>query len=79
MGHLIKKLNQNLRVYYQYYGVTDNISAVKSFVDIVKSLLLKWLNRRNQRRSYNVDTFVNGSLRTYLIIGPTVKISQLYG
>lgn len=75
---LIKKLNQKLRGHYQYYGVTDNTKSVKGFVNQAKWLLFKWLNRRSQKRSYSVDTFFNGLLKTFPIIEPTVKISLFY-
>ncbi len=78
VGDLIKKLNQKLRGHYQYYGVTDNMRDVKSFANKAKWLLFKWLNRRSQKRSYTVDTFFNGLLRTCPIIEPVVKVSLVY-
>ncbi len=78
VGNLIKKLNQKLRGHYQYYGVTDNTKSVKSFANIAKWLLFKWLNRRSQKRSYSVDTFFKGLLQTFPIIEPTVRISLFY-
>lgn len=78
VGILIKKLNQKLRGHYQYYGVTDNTKMVKSFQNIAKWLLFKWLNRRSQKRSYNADTFYNGLLKTFPILEPSIKISLFY-
>jgi RNA-directed DNA polymerase len=78
VGNLIKKINQKLRGHYQYYGVTDNIKSVKSFANIARWTLLKWLNRRSQKRSYSIDTFFNGLLKTFPIIEPTVKVSLFY-
>lgn len=75
---LIKKINQKLRGHYQYYGVTDNTRGVKSYLNIVKWLLFKWLNRRSQRRSYTVDTFYNGLLKTFPLLEPKVSISLFY-
>jgi len=75
---LIKKLNQKLRGHYQYYGVTDNTRDVKSFANKAKWLLFKWLNRRSQKRSYTIDTFFNGLLRTFPIAEPDVKVSLFY-
>jgi group II intron reverse transcriptase/maturase len=76
---LIAKLNQSLRGYYQYYAVTDNIVEVKKFQNAVKWLLFKWLNRRSQRRSYNMDTFFNGLLKSCPLLEPKVKVSLFYG
>ncbi len=75
---LIKKINQKLRGHYQYYGVTDNTRGVKSYLNVVKWLLLKWLNRRSQRRSYTIDTFFNGLLKTFPLLEPTIKVSLFY-
>lgn len=78
VGNLIKKLNQKLRGHHQYYAVTDNIKSVKSFTNIAKWTLFKWLNRRSQKRSYNAKTFFEGLLKTFPIIEPTVKVSLFY-
>ena len=78
VGNLIKKINQKLRGHYQYYGVTDNTKSVKSFQSKVKWTLFKWLNRRSQKRSYSIDAFFKGLLKTFPIIEPTVKISLFY-
>lgn len=78
VGDLIKKLNQKLRGHHQYYGVTDNLKRIKSFTNIAKWTMFKWLNRRSQKRSYTIQTFFNGLLRTFPIIEPTIKVSLFY-
>ncbi len=75
---LIKKINQKLRGHYQYYGVTDNMRSVKSYLNAVTCLLYKWLNRRSQRKSYNVDGFFNGLLKTFPLLEPSIKVSLFY-
>lgn len=75
---LIKKINQKLQGHYQYYGVTDNTRSVKSYLSAVTWLLFKWLNRRSQRRSYTIDTFFNGLLRTFPLVEPSIKVSLFY-
>ena len=40
---IFKTINAELRGHYQYYGVTDNIREVKTFLCITKKLLFKWL------------------------------------
>ncbi len=77
VGMLIKKINMKLRGHYQYYGVTDNTKEVKSFQTQTKWLLYKWLNRRSQKRSYTVETFCNGLLKTFPLIEPSIKVSLL--
>lgn len=78
VGVLIKKLNQKLRGYYQYYAVTDNLNEVKRYLAAIKWLLYKWLNRRSQRRSYTVDTFFNGLLKSNPLLEPHIKVSLFY-
>lgn len=78
VGELIKKINQKIRGHYQYYGVTDNTRGVKGFQNAVKRLLFKWLNRRSQRKSYTIDTFYNGLLKTFPILEPTISVSLFY-
>ena len=54
---LMKKVCIKLHGYIRYYGLTDNRYAVRRFIDDVKKLLFKWLNRRSQRRSFNWAKF----------------------
>jgi group II intron reverse transcriptase/maturase len=75
---LIAKLNRGLRGYYGYYGVTDNTRELKNFQNAVKWLLYKWLNRRSQRRSYSIDTFFNGLLKSCPILEPQIKVNLFY-
>lgn len=78
VGVLIKRLNQKLQGYYQYYAVTDNLKEVQRYLTAVKWLLYKWLNRRSQKRSYTVDTFFNGLLKSNPLIEPHIKVSLFY-
>ncbi|AZV56617.1 group II intron reverse transcriptase/maturase [Clostridium sp. AWRP] len=78
VGELIKKINQKLRGHYQYYGVTDNTRSVKCYQNVVKWLLFKWLNRRSQRKSYTIETFYNGLLRTFPLLEPKISVSLFY-
>lgn len=60
----MKTLNSKLYGYCRYYGVTDNRYEVNKFIDEVKRLLYKWLNKRSQRKSFNWDKF-NLFIRKY--------------
>ncbi|ATW26772.1 group II intron reverse transcriptase/maturase [Candidatus Formimonas warabiya] len=53
----MKKMNIKLQGYCRYYGITDNHNAVSNFIDEVKKLIFKWLNRRSQRRSFSWDKY----------------------
>ena len=78
LEQIFKTVNAKLRGHYQYYGVTDNTREVKNFQTRTKWLLFKWLNRRSQRRSYTLDTFFNGLLRTFPLLEPRITVSLFY-
>lgn len=69
---LFRRLNAKLRGYYNYYGVVGNYDSLKQFLDQVKRILFKWLNRRSQRRSYNWKGF-SQLLEHYRIEQPRIK------
>ena len=50
-------IGRKLRGHFNYFGVTDNIRALYRFERAVHILLLKWLNRRSQRRSFTWESF----------------------
>jgi group II intron reverse transcriptase/maturase len=54
---LFARLNTKLRGYYNYYGVYGNSPSLKQFFEGAMQILLKWLNRRSQRRSYTWQGF----------------------
>ena len=54
---LFAMLNRKLRGYYNYYGIIGNFKSLSGFVYRITQTLLKWLNRRPQRKSYNWDGF----------------------
>jgi hypothetical protein len=54
---LFPQLNRKLRGYYNYYGVRGNAVGLKEFHSRATEILLKWLNRRSQRRSFNWQGF----------------------
>jgi RNA-directed DNA polymerase len=54
---LFSKINSKLRGYYNYYGLTGNSIALGTFFYWAKVNLLKWLNRRSQKKSYNWQAF----------------------
>lgn len=71
---LMKKLKVKLVGYYRYYGISDNIERLQSFLYIIKKLLFKWLNRRSQRRSYTWDSF-NEMLKHFNLPIPKVYVN----
>jgi group II intron reverse transcriptase/maturase len=53
LGVLLERLNGKLRGYYNYYGVCGNYVSLEQFFGCAMRILMKWLNRRSQRRRYN--------------------------
>jgi RNA-directed DNA polymerase len=54
---VFRELNAKLRGYYRYYGVPGNYPSLQQFFYRAMRLLMKWLNRRSQRRSYTWPGF----------------------
>lgn len=69
-----KRLQRSLNGYFNYYCITDNSRSVRNFVDKVKMLFFKWMNRRSQRKSFNFDKF-NLFLRKFPFPTPKVKVN----
>jgi RNA-directed DNA polymerase len=52
-----EKIRAKLTGHYRYYGITDNDLAMSVYKFQISKTLLKWLNRRSQRRSFTSDKF----------------------
>ncbi len=52
---LIKALNRKLVGYYNYYGISFNLSWLREIYDYVMKELKKWLSRRSQRGNITWD------------------------
>jgi RNA-directed DNA polymerase len=50
-------LQAKLRGHYQYYGVSGNMLYLKKFYTFTEHMVMKWLNRRRQRKSFNWASF----------------------
>jgi len=68
---LFSELNSKLRGYYNYYGLVGNYKALGSFFYWAKVNLLKWLNRRSQRKSYNWQAF-NDLIKHFNLLRPRI-------
>ncbi len=68
---LFAKLNRKLRGYYQFYGIRGNSKSLSSFAYRVGQLFYKWLNRRSQRKSYNVVGF-KALIKDFELIKPRI-------
>ncbi|MCK4260142.1 MAG: group II intron reverse transcriptase/maturase [Halanaerobiales bacterium] len=54
---IFQKVRSKLTGHYNYYGITDNWNMISQFRLKVMELLFKWLNRRSQRKSFDIDKF----------------------
>lgn len=68
---LFAQLNVKLRGYYNYYGVSGNSASLQEFFTHAMRILLKWLNRRGQRHSYNWAGF-RQALEHFQVIRPRI-------
>ena len=50
---ILIKLRQKLQGHWNYYGVCGNYEMLNKYYHQVKEIVLKWLNRRSQRKSCN--------------------------
>jgi len=57
IAEIWKTLRAKLRGHFQYYGVSGNFRGISRFEYQTKRLLLKWLNRRSQKKSFSWDSF----------------------
>lgn len=66
-----KILKAKLRGHYQYYGVSGNYRSIKNFYGLTLKLVLKWANRRSQKKSFDWTTFLE-YLRRYELPKPRI-------
>lgn len=57
LRELIRQLNSKLRGYYNYYGIIGNYQRMDNFFNGAMLILMKWLNRRSQRKGFLANNF----------------------
>lgn len=70
MGTVKRKLTGH----YNYYGITDNLKSISNYAFEIRKLLMKWLNRRSQKKSYDSQGF-SQMLEIYKIPVPKIKVN----
>ena len=70
-SEIFKKLNQKLRGYWNYYGVSGNSKMLGNYYYEVLRILFKWLNRRSQRKSCNWQGF-SEMVKHFKVPGPRI-------
>ena len=74
LKEIMSTIRRKLIGHYNYYGVTDNAKGLEQFSFEIRKLLLKWLNRRSQKKSYTSETF-NLMLLSYPLPNPKIKVN----
>jgi group II intron reverse transcriptase/maturase len=57
LGNLFRKVGQKLSGFYAYFGTPGNSGALSTLYREAIVSLMKYLNRRSQRKSYSWETF----------------------
>ena len=71
---LIKALNRKLVGYYNYYGISFNLSWLREIYDYVMKELKKWLSRRSQRGNITWDK-MNAIIKYSPLVKPKITYS----
>lgn len=67
-----KVLEAKLRGHYQYYGVSGNHASISKFYHETCKLVFKWINRRSQKKSMNLEQFMD-YIKKYPLPQPKIR------
>lgn len=70
----LKTLRAKLTGHYRYYGITDNFEKIQAYYAITINLMLKWRNRRSQRKSFTKTRFYE-VLKNFRIPMPRIYVN----
>lgn len=62
-----------LQGHYNYYGVSGNFESINNYYTKTLKLAFKWINRRSQKKSWNMESF-----KQYLTTYPLPKPKLIY-
>ena len=74
LNEIMKTVKKKLIGHYNYYGITDNSRSISNYAYEIRKLLMKWLNRRSQKKSYNSEVF-NKMIEAYKLPIPKIKVN----
>ena len=57
IGEMIRAARIRVKGHLSYYAITDNIRWCRNYIYRATLILYKWLNRKSQRRAYNMEQF----------------------
>ena len=70
----MEMLRLKLNDYYRYYCITDNSIMPRMFMEEVRKMLFKWLNKRSQKKSFDWHKYVL-FLRRFPLPKPKIYIN----
>lgn len=74
LKEIMVMVKKKLIGHFNYYGITDNSEMIKKYHHKVIRLLYKWLNRRSQKKSYDIQSF-NVMLAIFDLPKPKIKVN----
>lgn len=74
LPEIMETTRKKLIGHYNYYGITDNYPSIRNYFFQVKWNLMKWLNRRSQKKSYDNQSF-NDMLEVFSLPKPEIKVN----
>lgn len=74
LKEIIPTVRRKLIGHYNYFGITDNSKGIERYYYAVFMMMIKWLNRRSQKKSYTFETF-KLMMKTCKIPLPTIKVN----
>lgn len=74
LKEIMEITKKKLTGHYNYYGITDNFENIQRYKYEIGKLLMKWLNRRSQKKSYDSKGFTQ-MIERYKLPIPRIKIN----
>ena len=74
---LIVRVNQKLRGYYGYYGITFNSRKLNSYYEQTKRKLHKWLNRRGGKQRWDWEKVIKLTTEWIPLLKPKIYHSYV--
>ncbi len=57
-GEMLRQARVKVMGHLSYYAITDNLDRCSYYVYRTEQILLKWLNRKSQRKAYTWESFI---------------------
>ena len=74
LKEIIATVKKKLTGHFNYFGITDNSDMIARYHHIVMLLLIKWLNRRSQKKSYRNKGFTT-MINFFDLPQPRIKVN----